>query len=90
MKSFDKRYLLLVTKNFLRFWKGRGFKEIQLSPYVSENTYSEFYLLKLREQLMKPGDKLSKDFMNTFFNILNEMTTELFVIFKELKNSYSH
>jgi hypothetical protein len=27
--------------------------------------------------------------MNVFFNTLNEMTTELFVIFKELKNSYN-
>ncbi len=27
--------------------------------------------------------------MNSFFNILNEMTTELFVIFKELKNNYN-
>jgi len=49
MKSFDRRYLLLVSKNFLRFAKGRGFKEIQLSPYISENTYSEFFLLKIRE-----------------------------------------
>lgn len=48
MKSFDKRYLMLVTKNFLRFAKGRGFKEIHLSPTVSENTYSELFLLKIR------------------------------------------
>jgi hypothetical protein len=27
--------------------------------------------------------------MNTFFNTLNEMTTEIFVIFKELKNNYT-
>lgn len=27
--------------------------------------------------------------MNVFFNTLNETTTELFVIFKELKNSYN-
>ena len=26
--------------------------------------------------------------MNNFFNNLNEVTTELFVIFKELKNNY--
>ncbi len=89
MKSFDRRYLLLVSKNFLRFAKGRGFKEIQLSPYISENTYSEVFLLKIQSQLMIPGDKLSKDFMNIFFNTLNEMTTDLFVIFKELKNNYS-
>jgi hypothetical protein len=28
MKSFDKRYIFPVTKNFLRFAKGKGFKEI--------------------------------------------------------------
>ena len=88
MKSFDKRYLQLVSKNFLRFWKGRGFKEVQMPHKISENTFSEFYLLRLRKQLMIPGDKLAKEFMNNFFNILNELTTELFVIFKELKNSY--
>ena len=87
MRSFDKRFLLLVTKNFLRFSKGRGFKEVNLKFQVSENTYSEFYLLKLREQLLK-NDKLNKDFMNLVFNTMNEMTTELFVIFKELKNNY--
>jgi hypothetical protein len=32
---------------------------------------------------------LTKDFMNTFFNILNEMTTDLFVTFKELNHNYS-
>jgi len=26
--------------------------------------------------------------MNTFFNALNELTTEMLVIFKELKNNY--
>lgn len=38
--------------------------------------------------LLNPSDKLNKDFMNVLFNTLNEMTTELFVIFKELKNNY--
>ena len=44
MKSFDKKYLLLVSKNILRFAKGKGFKEIHLSPNLSENTYSEYFL----------------------------------------------
>lgn len=30
MQAFDKRYLILISKNFLRFAKGRGFKEISL------------------------------------------------------------
>jgi len=89
MRSFDKKYLMLVSKNFLRFAKGRGFKEIHLSPIVSENTYSPYYLNEIRNQLLKPGDKTTKEFLNVFFNTLNESTTELFVIFKELKNNYT-
>lgn len=89
LSSFDKKYLTLVSKNFLRFAKGKGFKEISLSSYVTENTYSAFYLERMREQLLLPGDKVAKNFMNTFFNTLNEITTELFVIFKELKNNYN-
>ena len=88
MKSFDKRFLLLVTKNFLRFSKGRGFKEVLLKFQVSENTYSPYFLKRMREQLLKPNDKLTKEFMNIVFNTMNEMTTELFMIFKELKNNY--
>jgi hypothetical protein len=34
LKSFDKRYLILVSKNFLRFSKSRGFKEISLKGSV--------------------------------------------------------
>lgn len=89
MKSFDRRYLFLVSKNFLRFGKGKGFKEISYTGKVLgiEDTYSEFFLKRIRAQLLIPGDKITKDFMNTFFNTLNELTTELFVTFKELKNN---
>jgi hypothetical protein len=38
---------------------------------------------------MSVGDKVTKEFLNCFFNTLNELTTEMFVIFKELKNNYS-
>lgn len=34
-------------------------------------------------------DKTTKDFMNCFFNALNDLTTEIFMIFKELKNSFN-
>ena len=88
MSSFERRNIFPVTKNFLRFSKGHGFKEITYKR-LAENTYSQYYLNKLREQLLKTQDKLSKDFMNAIFNNLNDITTELFVIFKELKNSYS-
>ena len=50
MKAFDKRYLLLVSKNFLRFSKGRGFKEISMtgSMHGIEDTYSEVFLKSIR------------------------------------------
>lgn len=86
MKSFEKRYIFPVTKNFLRFAKGKGFKELVYQNLV-ENTSSEFFLSRMREQLLST-DKVTKEFMNAFFNSLNDVTTELFVIFKELKNSY--
>ena len=90
LRSFDKRTMYLVAKNFLRFSKGRGFKEISLrNPEIGiEDTYSEYFLRKVREQLLQSGDKVTKEFMNTFFNAMNELTTEIFMIFKELKNSY--
>ena len=78
--------------NFLRFYKGRGFKEISILGQIlgAEETYSEFFISRIRDQLLQIKDnKISKDFMNSFFNVLNEHTTELFVIFKELKNNYN-
>jgi len=39
--------------------------------------------------VFKSGETVTKDFLNNFFNNLNEFTTDLFVIFKELKNCYS-
>jgi hypothetical protein len=90
LRSFDKKTMYLVSKNFLRFSKGRGFKEISLkNPEIGiEDTYSEFFLKKIRDQLLQTGDKVTKEFMNIFFNALNELTTEVLVIFKELKNNY--
>lgn len=80
----------MVTKNFLRFSKGSGFKEISLKNenLGIENTNSEFFLNQIRNQLITK-DKTTKDFMNMFFNSLNDLTTEVFVIFKDLKNSFN-
>ena len=39
--------------------------------------------------MLLPKNKLTNDFMNQLFNNLNDFTTELFVVFKELKNNYS-
>lgn len=43
MNSFERKNIFPVTKNFLRFAKGKGFKEIAYKNLV-ENTYSEFFL----------------------------------------------
>ena len=37
-------------------------------------------------QLLNLDSKITKDFMNSFFNSINDITSELFIIFKELKN----
>ena len=49
MSSFEKWNLYVVSKNFLRFCKGRGFKEISLSnPKIGiEDTYSDFFLKRI-------------------------------------------
>jgi hypothetical protein len=51
LKSFDKRTMYLVSKNFLRFSKARGFKEISLkNPEIGiEDTHSDYFLGKIRE-----------------------------------------
>ena len=40
-------------------------------------------------QLLNLEDKVTQDFMNAFFNNVNDITSELFIIFKELKSSFS-
>ena len=40
-------------------------------------------------QLLSLDHKVTKDFMNSFFNSLNDITSELFFTFKELKDNYS-
>lgn len=40
-------------------------------------------------QLLNLDSKITKDFMNSFFNSINDITSELFIIFKELKNNFS-
>ena len=43
----DRRWLCHSIKNFLRFSKGRGFKEY-IYRGVMDTTYSEFFLRKIR------------------------------------------
>jgi hypothetical protein len=40
-------------------------------------------------QLLNLDHKVTKEFMNSFFNSLNDITSELFITFKELKDNYS-
>jgi hypothetical protein len=87
MKSFSKNINLRhVTKNLLRLAKGQGFKEIVYEEKV-EKTSSPIYLYKLRVQLMSLESTITKEFMNSFFNSLNDVTSELIIVFKELKNN---
>ena len=89
MKSFQKNINLRhVTKNILRLAKGQGFKEIIYEEKI-EKTASPYYLYKLRMQLLNLDHKVTKEFMNSFFNQLNDITSELFITFKELKDNYS-
>ena len=39
-------------------------------------------------QLLNMDHKMTQEFMNSFFNSLNDITSELFITFKELKNNY--
>ena len=89
MKSFQKNINLRhVTKNILRLAKGSGFKEIIYEEKV-EKTASSYFLYKLRMQLLSLDNKMTKEFMNSYFNSLNDITSELFITFKELKTNYS-
>jgi hypothetical protein len=89
MKSFIKNINLRhVTKNILRLAKGQGFKEIIYEENV-EKTNSSYFLYKLRMQLLNLDSKVTQEFMNAFFNSMNDITSELFIIFKELKNNFS-
>lgn len=88
-RSFAKEINLRhASKNILRLAKGQGFREIVYEENI-ERTQSIFFLNKLRQQLLKPNNKDTTEFMNSFFNNLNDITSELFIIFKELKDNFS-
>ena len=86
MKSFSKDINLRhVTKNLLRLAKGQGFKEIIYEEKI-EKTSSPYFLYKLRMQLLNLDSQVTKEFLNSFFNNLNDITSELFINLKELKD----
>lgn len=95
----DKRWVSHSVKNFLRLTKGSGFREIIYKgskgpnqPNVGESglcldiTYSGYYLERLRDFLLKLDDQTGLQFINSVFNSLNDVTSELFMIFKEEQN----
>lgn len=87
LKSFnDHRWLCHSVKNLLRFSKGKGFKEI-IYRGLKDTTYSKCYLIKMRACLLNFEDETSQNFMNAVFNSLNDVTSELFILFKEIKDS---
>ena len=87
LKSFnDQRWLCHSVKNLLRFSKGKGFKEI-IYRGVKDTTYSRFFLLRTRACLLNFSEQTTNDFMNAVFNSINDVTSELFIVFKEIKDS---
>lgn len=98
----DRRIITHTVKNFLRMSKGRGFMEIiynsSKGPYeVSESlltkdlTYAEKSLHQLRAQLLNFTDPVTVNFLNSVFNALNDVTSELFMLIKEVvKPQTSH
>ena len=68
----------------LRFSKGKGFKEL-IYRGVKDTTYSKFFLMKIRANLLNFDDETTTNFMNAVFNALNDVTSELFMVFKEIK-----
>jgi len=93
----DRRWMSHTIKNFLRLSKGRGFKEIVYrgskgsdggvkmdeNGLSNDSTRSDYYLGKVRIELLKPENEMTKDFMNSIFNSLNDVTSEFFMIFRE-------
>lgn len=93
----DRRWMSHTIKNFLRLSKGRGFNEIIYrgskgmdgGGQIDENglsndaTKSDFYLERVRIELLKPNNEVTKDFMNSIFNSLNDVASEFFMIFRE-------
>ena len=46
-------------------------------------TYSEYYLERVRLQMLSFKDPCTVTFLNNLFNYLNDVTSELFMILKE-------
>jgi len=95
----DKRWISHSVKNFLRLTKGKGFREMIFKgskglnqPDVDEYglcqdiTFSKYFLERLRELLLKIDDQTGLNFLNSVFNSLNDVTSELFMILKEEPN----
>ena len=52
---------------------------------LTDDYFSEYFLSLLRESLLSQSEE-SEEFINGFFNNLNLITTDLFVMFKEFKD----
>ena len=80
----DRRWICHSVKNLLRFSKGKGFKEL-IYRGVKDTTYSKLYLFRIRACLLQFDEERTTNFMNEVFNSLNDVTSELFLVFKEIK-----
>jgi hypothetical protein len=82
----DQRWDCHTLKNVLRFQKGRGFKEIVYRG-VNDETFSELFLLSLRKQILEFDSEITKNFMHNVLSSLNDYTSEVFMIFKEVQSA---
>ena len=80
----DRRWICHSVKNLLRFSKGKGFKEL-IYRGVKDTTYSKLFLFRIRACLLNFDEERTTNFMNEVFNSLNDVTSELFLVFKEIK-----
>ena len=99
----DKRWISHSVKNFLRLNKGKGFREIiykgskgENQPNIDEHglcidiTFSSVFLERLGKWLLKFDDPVCLNFLNSVFNSLNDVTSELFMVLKEEPNLAQH
>lgn len=82
----DQRWDCHTLKNVLRLQKGKGFKEIVYRG-VNDSTYSELFLNSFRKQILLFESETTKNFMHNVLSSLNDYTSEIFMIFKEVQSA---
>lgn len=82
----DRRWDCHTLKNVLRFQKGQGFKEIVYTG-VRDSTHSKIFIQSLRKQILSYDSEVTKNFMHRVLSSLNDYTSEILMIFKEVQSA---